>query len=130
MPLSRGMAKFNRSVTNPITKPFARRLRGFAVIHHRGRQSGADYQTPVNAWRHDDAIVVALTYGSSVDWLKNVEAAEKSVIVMNGLPVTVGQPVVLSTAKGKELMPEMVARLLQLIKVDEFVDFPVINPTS
>ena len=130
MPLSKGTARFNRSVTNRITRPFAARLRGFGVVHHRGRNSGTSYQTPVNAWRHDDSIVVALTYGPEVDWLKNAKAAEESVIVMDGQEIRVGRPSAISTDSGKALVPGTVARILGLISVDEFVDFPVITPTS
>ncbi|MCZ6738832.1 MAG: hypothetical protein O7C01_03525 [Actinobacteria bacterium] len=51
MPLPRGLARFNRSVTNRITKPAAARLGGFGVLHHHGRRSGNEYETPLNAWR-------------------------------------------------------------------------------
>lgn len=130
MPLSKGLARFNRSVTNRITRPFAARLRGFAVVHHRGRKSGTSYRTPVNAWRHDQLIVVALTYGPEVDWLKNAKAAEESVIVMDGQEIRVGRPSAVSADSGKALVPSTVALILRLIKVDEFVDFPVISSTS
>ncbi len=130
MPLSKGLARFNRSVTNRITRPFAARLGGFAVIHHRGRKSGTNYETPFNAWRHDDWIVVALTYGNKVDWLQNARAAEESVIVMKGQTIRVGQPVDLATEDGMMLVPSMVQRVLRLIRVDRFVNFPVISQTS
>ena len=130
MPLSKGLARFNRSVTNRITRPFAARLGAFAVMHHRGRKSGAIYKTPFNAWRHDDWIVVALTYGDSVDWLKNARAAEESVIVMRGQTIRVGQPVDLSMEDGMALVPSVVRRVLRLINVDRFVNFPVISQTS
>ena len=130
MPLSKGLTRFNRSVTNRVTRPFAARLGGFAVIHHRGRRSGAIYKTPFNAWRHDDRIVIALIYGDRVDWLRNARAAEESVIVMRGRMVRVGRPVDLSTEDGMVLMPSMVRRVLGLINVDRFVEFPVINQTN
>jgi deazaflavin-dependent oxidoreductase (nitroreductase family) len=117
-------------VTNRITRPFAARLGGFAVIHHRGRKSGANYETPFNAWRHDDWIVVALTYGDTVDWLKNARAADESAIVMKGRTIRVGQPVDVSAEDGMLLVPSMVRRVLRLIRVDQFVNFPVISQTS
>ena len=130
MPLSSGMARFNRSATNRVTRPFAARLGGFAVIHHRGRKSGANYETPFNAWRHDDWIVVALTYGDRVDWLKNARAAAESAIVMRGQTIRVGKPVDLSMEDGMVLVPSMVARVLRIINVDRFVYFPVISQTN
>jgi len=130
MPLSEGMARFNRSMTNRVTRPFAARLGGFAVLHHQGRKSGAMYETPFNAWRHDDWIVVALTYGDDVDWLKNTRAAEGSVIVMGGESIKVGRPVDVPTEEGMALVSPVARRVLPLIKVDRFVDFPVISLTS
>lgn len=130
MSLSQSMARFNRLVTNRITRPFAARLGGFAVLHHRGRRSGAIYETPFNAWRHEDWIVVALTYGDGVDWLKNARAADESVIVMGGKTVRVGRPVDLSTDDGMALMSNFARRVLGMMKIDGFVDFPVISQTS
>lgn len=130
MPFSEGMARLNRSVTNRVTRPFASRLGGFAVLYHRGRKSGATYETPFNAWRHGEWIVVALTYGDDVDWLKNARAAKESNIVMRGKTLKVGRPVDLSTEDGMALMSTLVRRVLKMIDVDQFVDFPVINQTS
>jgi len=62
MPLSRGLARFNRVVTNRVSRPLAGWLPGFAVIVHRGRKSDAEYRTPVNAWLGDNDVIVALTY--------------------------------------------------------------------
>ena len=130
MALPRKLTRFNRSVTNPIIRPFAARFVGFGVLHHRGRNSGAIFETPFNAWRHGDWIVVALTYGDDVDWLKNARASEESTIVMRGQTVRVGRPVDLSTEDGMVLVPSMVRRVLALIKVERFVDFPVISQTN
>ncbi len=85
MPLPSGLAKFNRVATNKVAAPFARRLPGFAVLHHTGRRSGTAYETPLNAWREDDEVVVALTYGEDVDWLKNARASDGSVFVMRAV---------------------------------------------
>lgn len=130
MPLSKGMARFNRAVTNRITRPFAARLGGFAVARHQGRMSGKTYETPFNAWRHDDWIVVALTYGADVDWLKNTRAAGASVILMGGRVFDVGAPVDISTDDGMALVSAVARHLLPLIKVDKFVDFPILSQSS
>ena len=130
MPLPKRLARFNRSITNRVTRPFAARLGGFAVLHHTGRKSGTEYETPVNAWRHGSRIVVALTYGDNVDWLKNVRAADESSIVMKGDELTVGAPDDLAAEQGLALMPPMVARVLGLLNVDQFVDFPIVSRPS
>lgn len=124
------MARFNRVVTNRITRPFAARLGGFAVVRHQGRRSGKEYETPLNAWRHDDWIVVALTYGDDVDWLKNTQAAETSGVLMGGEVINVGPPVDISTEDGMALVSPVARIVLPLIKVDQFVDFPIISQPS
>ena len=40
----------NRYV-NPITRPVAKKLPGFAVLTHRGRKTGRTYRTPINVFR-------------------------------------------------------------------------------
>ncbi len=65
MPLSRGLAKFNRRFTNRFTRHVAGWAPTFAIVTHVGRQSGRVYETPVNAFRVGDQYVVALTDGES-----------------------------------------------------------------
>jgi deazaflavin-dependent oxidoreductase (nitroreductase family) len=60
---------------NPITRRFAGWIPGFAMLTHVGRTSGRTYQTPINVFRRGDHYVFALTYGSDVQWLKNIFAA-------------------------------------------------------
>ena len=60
---------------NPLSRRVAGFLPGFAILTHRGRRSGTAYRTPINVFRRDGAWVVVLTYGSDVDWVKNVLAA-------------------------------------------------------
>jgi len=126
MPLPEGLARFNRSVTNRITKPAARRLGGFGVLRHTGRRSGNEYETPLNVWRHGSEMVVALTYGSDVDWLKNAREAEASILVMGGKEVRVGRPRSIAEGEGLDRVPKTVGRILGVLDIDEFVVFPVL----
>lgn len=130
MPLPRGLAEFNKSITNQITRPFASRLGGFAVIHHVGRRSGSKFETPVNARIHEDSIVVALTYGSETDWLKNCTHAGQALFVMSGEEIAVGSPIRLYSAEGRALVPSFVGQILRLINVDGFMDFPIVSRQS
>jgi deazaflavin-dependent oxidoreductase (nitroreductase family) len=69
------MRRFTARVVNPATRLFAAWLPGFAIVRHVGRRSGRRYETPMNVFRHGDHYYFALTYGSDVDWLKNVLVA-------------------------------------------------------
>lgn len=71
----RWLAAFNLAVTNRITSRFAAWLPGFGIITHVGRKSGKVYRTPVNVFRAPNGFLVALTYGTQSEWVKNVLAA-------------------------------------------------------
>src|ERR1700730_2254544 len=71
----RWVAAFNLAVTNRITTRFANRLPGFGILTHVGRKSGKVYRTPVNVFRAPDGFLIALTYGTHSEWVKNVLAA-------------------------------------------------------
>ena len=60
---------------NPLSRRLAGFLPGFGILTHRGRRSGTTYRTPINVFRRDGDWVFVLTYGSDVDWVKNVLAA-------------------------------------------------------
>jgi deazaflavin-dependent oxidoreductase (nitroreductase family) len=71
----RWLAKINSAFTNRITGLFAGWLPGFGILTHVGRKSGKVYRTPVNVFRVPPAFIIALTYSSQSEWVKNVLAA-------------------------------------------------------
>src|SRR5215467_11602796 len=71
----RWLAKINIALTNRITSLFAGWLPGFGILTHVGRKSGKVYRTPVNVFRAPNGFIVALTYSSQSEWVKNVLAA-------------------------------------------------------
>ena len=72
MPLPRLIARVNRRVTNRLLGGLAQRLPGFGVVIHTGRRSRRVH--PVNVFRRGDRYIIALTYGSNADWVRNVLA--------------------------------------------------------
>ncbi len=67
---------FNKYVTNRILGNLARAPLGpFAFVRHVGRRSGKHYQTPIVVQPVAGGFVIALTYGTEVDWYRNVVAA-------------------------------------------------------
>src|SRR6476469_7918825 len=81
----------NRYV-NPVTRPLARRLPSFAILTHRGRTSGRTYRTPINVFRRGDAYLFFLTYGSDVQWVKNVLASGSCKLEIRGQTVDLHEP--------------------------------------
>ena len=63
-----------------------------SVVHHVGRTSGRSYSTPVVAVPTDDGFVIALPYGLSADWLKNVLASGSATIAHDGSTYDVDRP--------------------------------------
>ena len=125
MPIPRRIASLNKRVTNKLTSPFARRMGGFGVVHHLGRKSGREYETPINCWVSDGVLTVALTYGPAVDWLRNLEAAGGGRVVIRGRLVEIGPPLIISTEEGLKRMSPAVRLALRSLDVTEFREFEV-----
>ena len=51
MAVPKGVARFNKRVTNHVTNHIAGWMPGFAIVSHVGRRSGKSYRTPVNVFR-------------------------------------------------------------------------------
>ena len=120
MPIPDAVARFNRIATNRVTGPFAGRLPGFAVVHHKGRRSGRAYETPVGVVRWQDGYAVALTYGPDRDWVKNVMAAGGCELEVRGKMVRVGRPEIVHDP-DRDDMPPGVRQILRLIGVADFL---------
>jgi deazaflavin-dependent oxidoreductase (nitroreductase family) len=120
MPIPMAVARFNRRVTNHITRPFAAWLPGFAVVHHVGRRTGRAYRTPVDAFRASDGYVFALTYGADTDWVRNVVAAGGCEIRTRGRRVRLGEPTIEVDARCSAV-PGPVRPILRALHVDHFL---------
>lgn len=120
MPIPGAVARFNRTVTNRVTGPFAGRLPGFAIVHHTGRKSGRHYRTPVNIFPRPDGYIAALTYGPDRDWVRNVIAAGGCELEIRGKMIRVGEPEIVHDP-GRGDMPPGVRQILGLIGVTDFL---------
>ena len=84
---------FNKYFTNRVLRVFAHRSHGpFAVIGHVGRRSGKPYETVIMVWPMGESFVIALTYGSQVDWLRNLLAAGGGTVFWHKKLYGVGKP--------------------------------------
>lgn len=129
MPLSKRLAEFNRYVTNPLVRLFAGRVPPMMIIEHRGRTSGREYRTPVMGWVANGELNIALTYGSDVDWVKNLEAAGGGQVVSRGRTLTIGPPTLGVGLDQVPAIPGLVRRFLKLPGVDEYLRAPVVQPS-
>jgi deazaflavin-dependent oxidoreductase (nitroreductase family) len=106
MKLSRGVARFNKRVTNRIQGVYAWLVPPWAVILHRGRRSGRPYRTPLFAFRRGRTLVIALLYGERSEWLRNLQAGGGRVI-RGGRTFTVRPPEVIATSEAQQLLARL-----------------------
>lgn len=120
MPASRSIARFNRRFTNRLALRVAGYLPGFAIVSHVGRKSGRPYRTPVNAFRTDSGYIIALTYGSESDWVKNVLAAGSCELQTRGRRVRLFNPQI-NTDRSKGWAPLPVKLILDRIRAPRYM---------
>lgn len=121
MPAPRWIAQLNKSGLNRATKFVAPWAPGWAVIVHRGRKTGRVFRTPLWAFRRGNGYVVALTYGSDADWVRNVTAADGCELESRRRRYRMTNPRVYHDPKASE-MPAAIRFMLQrVIKAPEFL---------
>ncbi len=111
---------FTTHVLNRFTRRFAHRLPGFAIISYRGRKSGKTHRTPMNVFRDGDDYIFALTYGSDVQWVKNVLAAGSADVQIGDRTIALTDPELFVDPR-RLLMPLPVRVLLGFTRVSGFL---------
>ena len=118
---------FTIHVFNPFSRLFVRWLPGFGILGYRGRRSGKAYRTPMNAFRHGNVWVFALTYGSDVQWVKNVLAAGEATLEVRRQKIRLVEPELFVDPR-RRLMPIGIRQILGLMRVSEFLRMRVAPP--
>jgi deazaflavin-dependent oxidoreductase (nitroreductase family) len=112
---------FTSRVINPLTRLVAGRLPGFAILTHVGRRSGRVYQTPINVFRRGDHYLFALTYGSNVDWLKNIQAAGGCEMQTRGRRIWLVEPEVIVDPQLRQMPWPLAPVLGRVNRVSEIL---------
>jgi deazaflavin-dependent oxidoreductase (nitroreductase family) len=121
MPLPRSIAHANRRVTNRLLGGLAQRLPGFGVVVHSGRRSRRQYRTPVNVFRQGDRYIIALTYGSNADWVRNVLADDGCTLETRGRTLRLSRPRLFHD-EGRRHVPAPVRLVLGIVNVSDFLE--------
>jgi deazaflavin-dependent oxidoreductase (nitroreductase family) len=88
----RFLRPFTSKIFNRLEIHFAGWMPTFAILTHVGRKSGTVYRTPINLFRRGDHYVFALTYGSDVQWLRNILAAGECSMRTRGQDIHLVEP--------------------------------------
>jgi len=117
----RWLAKINIAFTNRITSLFAGWLPGFGILTHVGRKSGKIYRTPVNVFRASSGFIIALTYSSQSEWVKNVLAAGGCELKARGKKCQLFAPKVVRDPTRKRF-PFPVRLVLRTVGANEYME--------
>jgi len=120
----RWLAKINIAITNCITSLFAGWLPGFGILTHVGRKSGKVYRTPINVFRASNGFVIALTYSSQSEWVKNVLAASGCELKTRGKKYQLSAPKVVRDPTRKRF-PFPVRLVLRIVGADEYMQLSI-----
>jgi deazaflavin-dependent oxidoreductase (nitroreductase family) len=117
----RWLARINIAFTNRITSLFAGWLPAFGILSHVGRKSGKIYRTPVNVFRAPSGFIIALTYSSQCEWVKNVLAAGGCELKTRGKKYQLSTPNVVRDHTRRRF-PIPVRLVLRLVGADEYME--------
>jgi deazaflavin-dependent oxidoreductase (nitroreductase family) len=96
----------------------------FAVIEHRGRRSGRVYSTPVAARHTSGGFVVALAFGTHVDWYRNLRATGGGTIRWCGQLYPVTAPVPVAASQAIEAFNVVQRLAMRVARIDSFILLP------
>jgi deazaflavin-dependent oxidoreductase (nitroreductase family) len=123
-----GIRIFNKYIFNRLTLTLTKSGRGpFSIVKHKGRRSGRAYQTPVLASYVDEMIIIPLSYGEKVDWLRNVLAQGGCEIVRKKKKINATNPEVIDSSVAYEVLPKERRRLFERHKMEKFLCLRVIE---
>jgi deazaflavin-dependent oxidoreductase (nitroreductase family) len=99
----------------------SRFLRGYGVVHHRGRRSGRAYTTPVIVRPVAGGFMIPLVFGEGADWFQNLRAAGGCVIRWNGRDYSAVDPVVIDWLVARPTFAPLHRALVPLMGVQRCV---------
>ena len=120
----RWLAKINIAFTNRITGLFAGWLPGFGILTRVGRKSGKVYRTPINVFLASNGFIIALTYSSQSEWVKNVLAAGGCELKTRGKKYQLAAPKIVHDPTRRRF-PLPVRVVLRIVGADEYMELSV-----
>jgi deazaflavin-dependent oxidoreductase (nitroreductase family) len=117
-----GIRIFNKYIFNRITLIFAgQRNVPFSILRHVGRRSGRTYQTPVLASYVGEMVLIPLSYGEHVDWLRNILAQGGCELCWQNRWMRAINPLVIDSKTAITILPEKRRKLFERFKLEKFL---------
>jgi deazaflavin-dependent oxidoreductase (nitroreductase family) len=88
-PAPRAVKRFNSIALRLAGRRF---LPVWIVLTHRGRRSGAEYRVPLALVADEPDFLIALPWGRSTDWVRNVIAAGRCRVRWRGADYECSEP--------------------------------------
>ena len=117
--LTRSLAR----ATAPLSRPLAGRrfFPLWAVVIHRGRRSGREYEVPVAVRVSNEAFVIPLPWGDRTQWLRNVAAAGGCTIRWHGSLHEMSDPLVIGPEEAAGAFTAVQRSVLRSAGVSSFL---------
>ena len=90
------------------------------IMEHVGRVSGRVYQVPLLAAAFKDGFMFALTYGTQVDWYRNILHSREGRLTVNGRVVHLVNPEPILQETGQRAFGQPAKTILRLINIRDF----------
>lgn len=112
---------FIKHTLNKLTSRAARTPGGpFTLVRHVGRRSGKTFETPIIVAPVPEGFVCELTYGTDVNWYRNIVAAGGCVLVVDGVEHQIVAVEPYGTEAGRQAFPKPAQLVLRLLRRHEF----------
>ena len=118
--------------TAPLSRPLAGR-RAFplwAVVHHRGRQSGRAYALPIAIRASADSFTIPLPWGSETHWLRNVVAAGGCTIRWRGREHAAVAPRVIGFEIAADAFHPLQRSVMRVAGIESFLRLRRVEPAE
>jgi deazaflavin-dependent oxidoreductase (nitroreductase family) len=118
-----------------INKRFTNRLMGLiagrrgspiALLHHTGRKTGREYNTPIIAAPLRNGFIFALTYGDHVDWYRNVLANDKARLTLHGRDYQLARITSVIAQEGRAAFPLLFRVMLGVMRIEGYIYMRVV----
>ena len=121
-----GIRIFNKYIFNRITLKIAGTGKSpFSILRHIGRKSGRIYQTPVLASYVGETVIIPLSYGKNVDWLRNVLAQGGCEVHWQSKWMGAINPMIIDSETAFSILPENRHKLFQRFRMEKFLHMQV-----